>query len=132
MSTYINSHEEIFEYAKKVKPIDGFEDVFIYGSATGFSINDADGKICDQYTQREFAEMLRNDLNYHGGYIRLCSCDTGADDAMAAKALAWQLGVDVYAPSDLLWIHFDGKMTIGPDEFTDTGKWVLYERRKKT
>jgi hypothetical protein len=129
LSTYFNRSEPIYQRAKKVKPLKGYEDIFIHGDATGFEINDANGELLQRYTVWEFAEILKNDPNYHGGDIRLCSCGTGSDDAVAANALARQLGVNVLAPSDILWIQHDGKLTIGPDEFTDSGEWVLFKGR---
>lgn len=130
LSTYFNKHEDIYKRTKKVKKLDDYEDVFIHGDSTGFEIYDTDGNLSARYTVREFADVLRKDPNYHGGDIRLCSCGTGAEDAIAAKALARQLGVNVLAPSDTLWIDVDGVMTIGPDEFTDSGKWILFNGRE--
>ena len=129
MPIYFNHAEPILINSKKVKPIDGYEDVFIHGDENGFATNDSDGNLCNMYTPREFAEILKNDPNYHGGDIRLCSCKTGAEGAIAAKALARQLGVNILAPSDTLWIHMDGTMTIGADQFMNDGQWILFESR---
>ena len=84
LSRYLNSSDKLFEYSRKVKPIDGYEDVFIHG--------DKNGNEHTYLTPREFAELLKEDPNYNGGDIRLFACETGADGAMAAKALATQLG----------------------------------------
>lgn len=130
LSTYFNRSEPIYERAKKVKPIKDYEDVFIHGDATGFSINNANGDLLESYTPREFAEILKNDPNYHGGDIRLCSCGTGAEDAFAAEALARQLGVNVLAPSNTLWIDMDGNMTIGENFVDNDGEWILFKGRK--
>jgi len=127
MSTYFNSSDPLSKRAKKVKPIDGYEDIFIHGDATGFTVYDANGREAARYTPREFADVLKQDPNYHGGPIRLCSCGTGAKDSISAAALARQLGVDVLAPSDTLWIHADGRMNIGADEFDDSGEWILFK-----
>jgi hypothetical protein len=40
-----------------------------------------------------------------------------------AQHLANKLGVTVEAPSDKLYIHPDGSLTIGPHETRNTGKW---------
>ena len=130
LSTYFNTHEPIYERAKKVKPIDGYEDIFIHGDETGFIINDSSGNVSNRYTPREFASVLRKDPTYHGGDIRLCSCGTGADGAISANALAHQLGINILAPSDTLWIHYDGTMTIGPTAKANTGEWVLFKGRR--
>ena len=129
MSTYFNSSEPIYERAKKVKPIKGYEDIFIHGDATGFAINNANGEEIERYTPREFAEILKSDPNYHGGDIRLCSCGTGAKDAISAAALARQLGVNILAPSNTLWIDLDGKMSIGERYGDNDGEWILFKGR---
>ena len=130
MSTYFNHSDPIYEYAKKVKSIKGYEDVFIHGDADGFSIFDADGRQAARYTPRDFADILRQDPNYRGGDIRLCSCGTGAADSISAKTLAYQLGVNILAPSDTLWILPDGGLSIGAKPTSDTGKWILFKGRK--
>lgn len=130
LSTYFNSSEPIYARAKKVKPIKGYEDIFIHGDATGFAINDSNGNEIQRYTAREFAEILRSDPNYHGGDIRLCSCGTGAKDAFAAESLARQLGVNILAPSNTLWIDMDGNMSIGEQFDSRDGEWILFQGRK--
>ncbi|WP_347709105.1 hypothetical protein, partial [Clostridium sp. C8-1-8] len=59
-----------------------------------------------------------------GGAIRLISCETGADDAIAAKYLAQNLGVEVMAPSDIVYVYEDGAMKIG---INNTGTWNIFK-----
>ncbi len=47
-----------------------------------------------------------------------------------AQNLANKLGRKVVAPSDTVWIHPSGKMTIGPNAWSDTGKWISYYPKK--
>lgn len=129
-SRYFNSSDILYEYSKKVKPIDGYEDIAIHGDWSGFSINDSNGNEIESYTPKEFAEILKEDPNYHGGNVRLLSCETGAKGAVAAQQLADALNVDVLAPTDVLFIDFNGKMTIGPDEYTNSGDWKLFKPRR--
>lgn len=126
LSIYVNSNDKLYEYARNITPLDGYEDQVIHGDKFGFEIRDLDGKTASFYTPREFAEILRQDPNYHGGNIRLISCYAGAEDGIAAQALANQLGVDVLAPSDVLIVYPDGSMKIGYD---GKGKWILYKKR---
>jgi len=74
----------------------------------------------------EFAEILKNSPVYKGGRIRLISCETGADDAIAAKYLSKYLGEEVMAPTDIVHVFPDGEMVIGPDEWTNTGTWKVF------
>lgn len=129
-SRYFNSSDILYEYSKKVKPIDGYEDIAIHGDWSGFSINDSNGNEIESYTPKEFAEILKEDPNYHGGNVRLLSCETGSKGAVAAQQLADDLNVDVLAPTDVLFIDFNGKMTIGPDEYTNSGDWKLFKPRR--
>lgn len=120
----------LYEYSKKVKPIDGCEDTAIHGDCLGFSINDLNGNEIESYTPKKFAKIPKEDPNYHGGNFRLLSCETGSKEAEAAQQLADALNVDVLTPTDVLFIDFNGKMTIGPDEYTNSGDWKLFKPRR--
>lgn len=126
LSRYINSSEPIYEYAKRIQHIEGYEDQVIHGDKYGFEINDLSGKSAAQYTAQEFADVLREDPNYHGGNIRLISCETGSGEDCVAQELADILGVDVLAPSDKIYLSPDGTMKIGK---TGSGKWILFRKR---
>jgi len=69
--------------------------------------------------------------SYRGGDIRLVSCSTGAcpigDMHGIAQALANKLRVNVKAPNDLVWIFKDGRMVVGPNHWTNSGKWVDFK-----
>ena len=62
--------------------------------------------------------------------IRLISCKTGKNVDGFAQNLANKLGRKVIAPSDTVWIHPSGKMTIGPNARSNTGKWVSFGPKK--
>ncbi len=126
LSIYLNSSDELKRNALKVTPLTGYEDIVIHGDKTGFAIKDKSGKEHDYYTPREFAEILKKDPNYKGGNIRLMACEAGSKGAISAQILANSLNVEVLAPTDILWIDCDGNMTIGPDEFTNTGYWKKF------
>ena len=113
LSRYINSSDPIYEYASRIQRIEGYEDQVIHGDSYGFEINDLDGKTAVQYTAQEFADVLREDPNYHGGNIRLISCETGSGVNCVAQELADILGVDVLAPSDKIYLSPDGTMQVG-------------------
>lgn len=131
LSRYLNSSEDLYENAKKVKPIDGYEDIFIHGDKFGFAIKDLNGEEHDYYSVREFADILREDPNYHGGAIRLLACEAGAEGGTAAQNMANLLNVNILAPTDVLWVDFDGSLVIGPDQWTNTGEWKLFKPQKR-
>lgn len=61
-----------------------------------------------------------------GQPIRLLSCSTGGVDDGFAQNLANKLGVDVLAPTDLLWVRPNGSFTIGPFDLINSGQLKLY------
>ena len=126
VSKYLNSSDQLYYNASKIKPIPDYEDITIHGDRYGFEIRGKDGKMVAEYTPREFAEILRQDLNYHGGNIRLISCEAGTEDMGAAQMLANQLGINVMAPTDIVWVMPDGEMIIGATEFENTGNWKVF------
>lgn len=129
-SRYVNTSDELYKNAKKIVPIDGYEDITIHGDKHGFEIRALDDRKSEIYTPREFAEILKEDPNYHGGNIRLIACETGAKDAIAAQALATQLNVTVLAPTDIVWVFPDGEMIIGPTQFENTGEWKKFKPKR--
>lgn len=76
--------------------------------------------------QRSLANYLKQDAGYTGGPIRLLSCGTGSSTNGFAQNLANKMGVKVMAPSDTIWAFPNGKLTIGPDSFTNTGHWNTF------
>ncbi len=79
---------------------------------------------------KQLADILRQSESYHGGDIRLISCEAGAYCSYTAQGLADELGVRVMAPYDVLYLHFDGRMTIG-DKLTNQGEWIIFEPKQK-
>ena len=41
------------------------------------------------------------------------------------------MGVEVLAPSDTVWAHSDGKLTIGPKSYINNGKWNSFKPKKE-
>ena len=126
LSIYVNSNDDVYRYAKNITPIEGYEDQVIHGDKYGFEIRDLNDNVSSAYTPEEFAEILKEDPNYHGGNIRLISCSSGVEDGNAAQALADALGVDVLAPTKDVFICLDGSMKVGEN---NEGRWILYKKR---
>ena len=123
VSIFLNSSENLYEYSKKIKPIEGYQDIIIHGDKTGFAYKDKDGNET-LLNVSEFTKILKESGLYQGGKIRLILCETAAEGAYTAQWFANDMGVEVLAPTDIVWIDFEGNITIGPDEFTDTGSWI--------
>ena len=127
---FVNKMDDLHKNSQKIKPLERYEDVVVHGDMYGFAFKNADGEESN-VSVREFAQILQGSPEYHGGAIRLISCETGAKDAIAAQALADELGVEVMAPSDVLFVWPDGEMTIGPDPLTNNGEWIIFKPRKR-
>jgi RHS repeat-associated protein len=111
-----------------VKPQEGLHDVLVHGTPTSFQVLH-NGKVVT-LDQRSLATFISKS-GHKGGDVRLLSCSTGACDAGAAQNLANKLGVNVTAPTDTLWIHRDGTLTIGPTADVNTGTWRVFTPGKK-
>lgn len=123
VSIFLNSSEKMYEYAKKIKPLEGYQDIVIHGDKTGFSYKDKDGKETP-INVSEFSEILKNSGLLTGEKIRLISCEAASEGGHTAQWLADDLGIEILAPTDIVWIDFDGTLTIGHDELTNDGKWI--------
>ena len=125
-----NGHgSELANVLQKVKKEPGFTDVAIHGNENSVSVfrkNPLGDDVEIVLDQRRLARFLKHDKGYSGGNVRLLSCRTGSENGTFAQNLANKLGVVVRAPSDTLYIYPWGKMVIGPNQFTNTGKWVDY------
>ena len=119
---FLNKTDRLHEFARKIVPIDGYEDIVVHGDAYGFVFRDADGNESN-VSAVEFATILKESGLYNGGAIRLISCETGAEGAVSAQALADALNVEVIAPSDIAYVSENGKITIG-HPLTNVGHWV--------
>lgn len=132
--TYLNKADKLFEYAARIKPIKGYEDVVVHGDEYGLIFQDANGAE-SKLSVVEFAQVLRDTPSYKGGDIRLISCDTGSPSAVTAQALADEMQVTVLAPSKVVFIDWDGNMIIA-DNLGDAikgrslGRWVKYKARR--
>lgn len=127
---FLNRMDKLFSNAQKVKPLNGYTDVVVHGDKLGFVYVDADGKESN-ISAVEFADILKKTPSYGGGPIRLLSCETAAEGAITAQALADELGVDVMAPTDTLFVDEEGGFVIGPDQWTNSGKWVIIKPRER-
>lgn len=106
-----------------IKPQKGVFDVVVHGSEDAFHVLH-NGKWV-QIDQRALATFMRAS-GYEGGPVRLLSCSTGKESGSVAQHLANKLGAQVTAPTDTLWIHPTGSLTIGPTPLANSGKWVTF------
>ena len=74
---------------------------------------------------KALADILRRRKDYTPGRpVRLLSCHTGAEvpgEECFAQRLANELGVDVIAPTDKVWVFSDGRVEVGARQGDNTG-----------
>ncbi len=98
------------QYANRVKPVEGFTDVFIHGTRDGkaFSVLHNGKEVV--LNQRQIATWLQT--QGVTGDIRLISCYSGScPTGSVAQNLANKLGVKVRAPTDFIELHPNGMLT---------------------
>ena len=124
----IGAGDRLAEAAAWVKPQQGVFDVIVHGSEDAFHVLQ-NGKWIE-LDQRALATFIEKN-GYAGEPIRLISCSTGACSTGAAQNLANKLGTQVIAPSDTVWIHPNGNLTIGNSATANTGAWNTFVPGKK-
>ena len=134
-SRYVNKNDPLFINSKKIPPLPGFEDIVSHGDEYSIVFKDTNGNESN-VSAKEFVEFLKQDENYKGGNIRLISCETGKGDGIVPQYIANELGVDVLAPTDLVWVFDDGEMYVAYDMDNalagiNTGEWKLFKPKRK-
>jgi len=124
---FLNKNDPLWKNADNIKPIDGYQDIVCHGDKFSLVFKNADG-IEVNVSVQEFSEILKNSPVYEGKPIRLISCETGADGAISAQYLANYLGVEVIAPTDIVYVYPDGAMKIGKN---DTGYWKTFKPKEQ-
>lgn len=125
---FLQKSDVLYKNAQHIKPIAGYEDVVVHSDKYGFIFMDADGNESN-VSVAEFANILKQSDVYHGGNIRLVACESAADGAITAQALADILRVEILAPSDVVYVDPEGNMTIG-NPLTNDGEWIKIRPRE--
>ena len=89
----------------------GYFDFAAHGEISSIIYGDEDMRL----SAREVAQIIIHNKGYHGEKVRLLSCSTGATDNGFAQQLANALGVEVEAPTDILFVYPNGTYKIGYD-----------------
>ena len=90
---------------------EGFFDFAAHGSANIIEYGSRDVKM----TARDVANIIHHNDGYNGQKVRLLSCSTGSTDDRFAQQLANALGVEVEAPTDVLFVYTDRTYKVGLD-----------------
>lgn len=102
----------------------GFFDIAAHGTPNAIEY----GSESMMLSARELARIIQHNKDYKGEKIRLLSCSTGSADNGFAQQLANALGVEVEAPSDILFVYPNGSYKIGYD---NSGKMKIFKPYRK-
>lgn len=125
---YTGDDKDLKTASQWIKPQSGYTDIVIHGSPDNVAIRKGGKWI--YINHRTLARMFKGDKEYSQKPIRLISCETGKDINGFAQHLANKLGRKVIAPSDTVWIHPGGRITIGPNSRANSGKWITFYPKK--
>ena len=145
----VHKNDPLSRYAKNIKPIDGFDDFTCHATPDYFEIDtvgNGNPKDYVQYHAKEYAEIIKNSQSFHGGNIRIISCQSGAKENGIAKQLADELGCVVMAPTENVFVDSDGRTFITNNEvlaemwfmasedeksnFKETGEWKIFKPKE--
>ena len=105
--------------ASRIQPEGGMMDVVVHADGDTFKV--LEGGSWTTMSPEDLARKLQ-DAGHTDESIRLIACNSGNADGAAAK-LSKELGVEVKAPTDTVWIHADGSLTVGPTPDAPSGGW---------
>ena len=133
-----NSQEASYKLAKNVKPLKGYDDVFIHGDGLSYVIYDLNGK-ANNYTAYEIAKFINEYSEFKNPKIRLCSCNAGKEPSITAQVMADVTGKEVLAPNRTLWLleaEGETKMIIAGEinekiDYNDIGEWITFVPRPR-
>ncbi|MDO4647419.1 MAG: minor capsid protein [Eubacteriales bacterium] len=139
-AAFVNQKERLYRYAKKIKPFQDFEDVVCHATPDHFLVDLVGEGRDDDFISikpEEFAERIKNSRSYHGGKIRLISCQAGAKEDGAARKVADILNVKVLAPTEVVNVNEEGEIFVSDsdvlaemwyngEKVSETGEWKLF------
>lgn len=145
---FVNKTEKLHRYAKKIVPLEGYEDFTCHADPDSFYIDLAgEGREEDFFklTPEEYAERIKASSTYKGGNVRIISCQAGAKKDGAAQRLADALKVNVYAPTETVHVTEKGEIFLSDNEILaeiwynesdrsvikQTGEWKVFKPRKE-
>ena len=129
-NTFVTKMDDLYEYAKDIKPYKDFVDIVGHGDPFSMIFYGLDGKE-SLVSAVEFADILEKGGIFKGGKIRLIACQTGAGDGIVPTYLAKRFNTVVLAPDEIVNVFPGGRIILADDEINakmgiETGHWILY------
>jgi len=118
---YADDGDDFITFVANTPQPEGMLDVALHGGKTFVEL-----KKGQSINHRLLGNLIQNNPQFTGQPIRLISCYTGCLPDGFAKNLSNKLGVDVWAPNDLIWARPSGRLSIGPDQYTNSGRFIKF------
>ncbi len=132
-NTFVVKTDTLYEYSRKIKPLEEYEDIVSHGDQYSLVFIDSRG-IESNVSAKELCSIIEQAGVYKGGNIRLIACQTGAGEGIVPTYIAKYFGIEVLAPTEIVNVDFEGNMILA-DNVEDakmgieTGKWVLFNAK---
>ncbi len=130
-SDFMHPSDNFSKFIKNRKDIDvdGVYDIIAHGTSNSMLIQ-SNGQTLE-VSHRLASRIIKNQIDYKGGAIRLLSCNTGTSTKGFAQNLANKLNVVVEAPNKYLWVDSNGNyfvagMKNGRPDYSDRGKFIKF------
>jgi len=140
---FMSNRDTFYRNMEKVEALDGYEDVVCHADPYSFVFQDPDtGETLQELSAESLAKQIRESGKYNGGPIRLIACESGAVENGIAQQLADKLGVEVLAPTKMVFVDKEGKMVVASDKndaYTllkrlnkqwDSSGWTVFKPRR--
>lgn len=105
---FLQKTDQLFLFATRIKPLDGYTDIIAHGSLDSFSYS-FDGEAVSPI---EFAAGIRAAGVYKGGNIRLLACLAGQKSAKTGIFIAKHFGANVLAPNGVFLVNALGEIFV--------------------
>jgi hypothetical protein len=112
---YTADEKEMRGFARALPPFSGEYTVDLHGAPDHVTIGDA------TFDAGQLSELVRADRRWNEQPVRLFSCETGQGDRPIAQDLANHLGVEVTAPTELVWSNHSGDFFVAPGTWRTMG-----------
>lgn len=114
---FMSNRDNTFKNLQNVPPLDGYEDIACHADPHNFSFVDPEMDETVQNVDARFlAKRTRESGKYNGGAIRLIACESGKFDDGIAQDFANEMGVNVLAPTKIVYTNSQGFMVLADDD----------------
>jgi len=117
---YTLDENEMRAFARALPPFSGEYTVDMHGTPDHVTFGST------SFDASQLSELVRADGKWNSRPVRLFSCRTGQGDRPIAQELANHLGVEVTAPTELVWSNHGGDFFVAPGTWRTIGETKVF------